>query len=190
MSHTCALTTTGTLFCFGDNAGGKCGTGTAENPGPNHSFQYSGPIAVSANAAVTVVDVAVSTAMTCALLSTRDVLCFGFGVGRFFGNTTNPGWGAPGMPPPAALPTLFKNSTRRVTALAGSHDTDTICFKINLESRWVCSSSSNWAGALPYTATWLEVRAVGCSVAGRTAPLTIPAYRLGLAAACLDQPAH
>jgi alpha-tubulin suppressor-like RCC1 family protein len=66
--HTCALTSVGTVYCWGDNSYGQLGTGT--------TVQSNVPTAVAAG--VTFVSMSIGARHTCAVTTTGTIYCWGF----------------------------------------------------------------------------------------------------------------
>ncbi len=75
--HTCALLDDGTVRCFGFGGDGRLGYGNKENIGDDESVASVGPVNVGTGR--TAVAISAGGAHTCAILNTRDVLCWGFG---------------------------------------------------------------------------------------------------------------
>jgi alpha-tubulin suppressor-like RCC1 family protein len=73
--HTCAILTSGALRCWGRNSFGQLGRGNTANIGDNETVFSAGN--VDLGAAVTVKDLALGDAHTCALLTTGAVRCWG-----------------------------------------------------------------------------------------------------------------
>ncbi|MFN5929625.1 MAG: RCC1 domain-containing protein, partial [Roseiflexaceae bacterium] len=68
-NHTCAITSTGTAYCWGDGSSGEIGDGT-----PGHAFA---PIPVSMPAGVTFTSITAGVIYTCALTSAGAAYCWG-----------------------------------------------------------------------------------------------------------------
>ncbi len=81
--HSCAVTTTGAVYCWGRNSFGELGDGTTTN--------RLTPVPVTAPSGVTFVRVAAGLSVTCAITSTGAVYCWGAnGFGNLGdGTTTN-----------------------------------------------------------------------------------------------------
>lgn len=77
--HTCALTKTGLVYCWGDNTYGQIGNGTNAN-------QYEGAILAGGGALPVVSAVATGTDFTCALTKTGLVYCWGINSAGQLGN--------------------------------------------------------------------------------------------------------
>jgi alpha-tubulin suppressor-like RCC1 family protein len=83
--HTCALTSVGTIYCWGGNGYGQLGNGT--------NMQSSYPTAVAAD--VTFVSMSTGANHTCALTTTGTIYCWGYNSDGQLGtgntvNSTNP----------------------------------------------------------------------------------------------------
>ena len=79
--HTCATSTPGDAYCWGNNEWGRLGDGT--------TTQRTAPVKVSAGAGLTsgtVADIAVGDFHTCARTSTSDAYCWGYGYYGQLGN--------------------------------------------------------------------------------------------------------
>ncbi len=89
-AHTCALTDTGTVRCWGLNSSGQLGYGNTANIGDNEIPGMAGPVALGGHNAV---EIATGEAHTCALLDDGTVRCWGKGSsGQLgYGNTANIG---------------------------------------------------------------------------------------------------
>ncbi len=80
--HTCALLSTGSVKCWGDNSYGQLGYGdTTQRTSPESDIDLGG----------TATQITVGDSHTCALLSSGNVKCWGYnGYGQLgYGNTTN-----------------------------------------------------------------------------------------------------
>ena len=71
--HTCALTSTGEIFCWGDNKWGQLGYSDPSNVGFATTPDQAGPVELGGTAAVVVA----GGQHTCALLDTNEVVCWG-----------------------------------------------------------------------------------------------------------------
>jgi cysteine-rich repeat protein len=82
--HTCALLTTGSLRCWGVGNNGQLGYGNTNNIGDNETPASAGNV----NVGGLVADMSLGNSHTCALLTTGNVRCWGFGAnGRLgYGN--------------------------------------------------------------------------------------------------------
>ncbi len=83
-NHYCALSTLGTLKCWGGNHFGQLGTGDTENVGDDETLENLEEVAVGA----IVMDVAVGEKNTCALLENGNIKCWGEGAHGVNGNGT------------------------------------------------------------------------------------------------------
>jgi len=79
-THTCALTASGTAYCWGNNIFGQLGNGSTEDS--------TTPVAVVMPAGVTFVAIVVSTYHTCALTASGNVYCWGINRTNQLGNGT------------------------------------------------------------------------------------------------------
>jgi alpha-tubulin suppressor-like RCC1 family protein len=79
-THTCALTASGTAYCWGNNIFGQLGDGSTEDS--------TTPVAVVMPAGVTFVAIVVSTYHTCALTASGNVYCWGINRTNQLGNGT------------------------------------------------------------------------------------------------------
>jgi cysteine-rich repeat protein len=82
--HSCAVSNTGELRCWGDNVSGQLGYGNTNNIGDNELPSAAGPVDVGG----IVTQISAASSHTCALLNTGTVRCWGFGLfGRLgYGN--------------------------------------------------------------------------------------------------------
>ena len=89
-SHSCALSDTGTVRCWGLNSSGQLGNGSTQTIGDNESPGAGGPVDFGTHSAV---EIAAGEAHTCALLDDGAVRCWGKGAsGQLgYGNTENLG---------------------------------------------------------------------------------------------------
>jgi cysteine-rich repeat protein len=87
--HTCALLSTGTIRCWGDNGGGQLGYGNTNDIGDNEVPSTAGDIQLGGTA----VEVSAGDFHTCARLTTGDLRCWGLGaLGALgYGNTNSIG---------------------------------------------------------------------------------------------------
>lgn len=91
--HTCALTRTGTVRCWGSSETGQLGYGNTINIGDDETPALAGDVPVllasEINAGITVTQISAGNLHTCALLSTGSVRCWGQGIsGQLgYGNT-------------------------------------------------------------------------------------------------------
>ncbi|MFN5343768.1 MAG: RCC1 domain-containing protein, partial [Roseiflexaceae bacterium] len=79
-THTCALNSAGTAYCWGLNDYGNLGDGTTTN--------NNAPIAVSMPAGVTFTSITAGVAHTCAITSTGTAYCWGYNVSGQLGDGT------------------------------------------------------------------------------------------------------
>ncbi len=88
-SHTCALTNTGGVRCWGRGASGRLGYGNTNDIGDNENPSIAGDLVLPGLA----MQIAVGDAHACALLSNGSVVCWGLGVnGRLgYGNSDSIG---------------------------------------------------------------------------------------------------
>jgi hypothetical protein len=77
-AHTCAISSKGAVYCWGNNGFGQVGDAKSANDHPL-------PSAVGLNA----VAIACGNAHSCALLSNGDVMCWGWNFQGQLGDTTN-----------------------------------------------------------------------------------------------------
>jgi alpha-tubulin suppressor-like RCC1 family protein len=75
--HTCAILQSGALRCWGANGSGQLGRGNKQNIGDDETVYSAGNVDLGAG--VTVKDLALGSAHTCALLTTGTVRCWGYG---------------------------------------------------------------------------------------------------------------
>ncbi|MFN5933343.1 MAG: RCC1 domain-containing protein, partial [Roseiflexaceae bacterium] len=68
-SHTCALTSAGVAYCWGNNVYGKLGDGTGTS--------WSTPVTVSMPTGVTFTSISAGHQNTCALTSAGEAYCWG-----------------------------------------------------------------------------------------------------------------
>jgi alpha-tubulin suppressor-like RCC1 family protein len=89
LDHTCALLAGGAVRCWGDNSSGELGYGNTNDIGDNEL--PSSVATVNVGGTVTTLDA--GSNVTCALLTTGAVRCWGFGgIGTLgYGNTNNIG---------------------------------------------------------------------------------------------------
>jgi cysteine-rich repeat protein len=87
--HNCAILTNGSLKCWGGNSSGQLGYGNTTRIGDNETPSAVGTVSVNNSVGVTVLQVVMGSVHTCALLSTRNVRCWGANFnGRLgYGNT-------------------------------------------------------------------------------------------------------
>ncbi|MBW2736784.1 MAG: hypothetical protein JRH20_30735 [Deltaproteobacteria bacterium] len=80
-THNCVLNSAGQVKCWGGNASGELGLGDTENRGDEPGEMGAALPAVNLGSSVRVVDLSAgeSGAHTCALLSSGDVKCWGYG---------------------------------------------------------------------------------------------------------------
>jgi alpha-tubulin suppressor-like RCC1 family protein len=88
--HTCALTTTGTVYCWGNNANGQIGTGSA------YITEYRSPELVRLYG-VSFSALATGNYHTCAVTTTGAVYCWGMGANGQLGNNQETDSRAPVM---------------------------------------------------------------------------------------------
>ncbi|NPC84008.1 RTX toxin, partial [Pyxidicoccus fallax] len=74
-AHTCALLHDGTVRCWGSGASGRLGYGNTETVGDNEPAASKGPVPLPATEKV--VQLALGSGHTCALLSSGSVRCWG-----------------------------------------------------------------------------------------------------------------
>lgn len=89
-THTCALTSTGSVFCWGAASGGPLGYGNLTNIGDNETPASAGPVDLGV---VTPVEIVAGSLHTCVRLNTGSVKCWGTSSsGQLgYGNTTTIG---------------------------------------------------------------------------------------------------
>ncbi len=87
-AHTCALTTSGHVRCWGLNKYGQLGLGHTSNIGDNEAVKTAGYVSIDKTRGVT--QIAAGSVHTCALLSDGAVKCWGYGQeGQLgYGNTS------------------------------------------------------------------------------------------------------
>ena len=87
--HTCALSSTGDVKCWGRAGSGQLGYGNTNDIGDNETPSSVGNVDVGG----TVTQISAGYVHTCALLTTGDVKCWGYGIfGQLgYGNTTTIG---------------------------------------------------------------------------------------------------
>jgi alpha-tubulin suppressor-like RCC1 family protein len=90
-NHTCAVLQSGAVRCWGNNGAGQLGRGNTAAIGDNETVYSAGNLDLGAG--VTVRDLALGNAHTCALLTTGAVRCWGFNAfGQLgYGNSANQG---------------------------------------------------------------------------------------------------
>lgn len=93
--HTCGLTVTNAMYCWGSNLSGQLGTST--NFGTSTST-----ITASLVSGLSVATMGTNAAHTCALTTTGEAWCFGANAYGQLGNTTNNGTSV-GVPTPTAI---------------------------------------------------------------------------------------
>ena len=100
-SHSCAITVSGTVICWGQAGGGQLGYANSNNIGDNELPVAAGPVNIGA----AINDVSAGIGHTCAIQSNGAVRCWGNGgAGQLgYGNTNNIGLtqtpaAAPGAP--------------------------------------------------------------------------------------------
>ncbi|HEX5592828.1 MAG TPA: hypothetical protein VFX35_05725 [Solirubrobacterales bacterium] len=89
--HTCAVTSTGGIECWGMNRFGQLGNGTDTGPqkcGEDEDPCSKTPVSVQLPGGVTATSVAIGDESTCALDSTAGVQCWGFNDAGQLGNGT------------------------------------------------------------------------------------------------------
>jgi alpha-tubulin suppressor-like RCC1 family protein len=88
-THTCALLTNGKVRCWGESDVGQLGYGNTNNIGDDETPASAGDVDVGGD----VQQIAVGGAHTCALLTSGEVRCWGFGIsGQLgYGNLNNIG---------------------------------------------------------------------------------------------------
>ncbi len=124
IDHTCALKSTGTVVCWGDNAVGQMGNGTTTGLGQNS------PVAVSNLADV--VQISAGLGFTCAVKDNGSVWCWGAATyGRMGTGSTNP---APQLVPvQASISSVVEVST------GDSH----VCAVRSDQSLWCWGNGAN-----------------------------------------------
>jgi alpha-tubulin suppressor-like RCC1 family protein len=85
--HTCALLSTGSVRCWGAGAQGQLGYGNTSDIGDDETPASAGDVAVGGQ----VIEIAAGGYVTCALLATGAVRCWGAGGGFGYANTNNIG---------------------------------------------------------------------------------------------------
>lgn len=75
MAHSCAVTSTGKVYCWGDNEDGQLGYGHTNNIGDDELASSDGPVSLGGDA----VQVAAGQSHTCVLLVGGLVKCWGVG---------------------------------------------------------------------------------------------------------------
>ena len=114
-SHTCAVLTTGTVKCWGENSTGQLGYAHTRRIGDDETPASAGDVPLGGTAlAVTAGD-----SHTCAVLTTGDLRCWGFGGnGRLgYGNTDNVG----DNETPASVGSIVLGGAIRTTAPTENH---------------------------------------------------------------------
>jgi cysteine-rich repeat protein len=98
-SHTCALTDTNKVRCWGYGAWGQLGYGNANNIGDGPGEMPPADVNLGVG---TVIQISLGSYASCALFDNNDVRCWGEGYQGFIGggNTNNIGDGPGEMPPP------------------------------------------------------------------------------------------
>ncbi|MCH7579086.1 MAG: hypothetical protein IIB22_02460 [Chloroflexi bacterium] len=102
--HTCVLTTTGGVKCWGDNIFGELGAATTERCGPVNNPCSTTPVDVVGLTDVTAV--AAGVGHTCALTTEGSVMCWGYNTYGQLGDGSTPRYHHPTpRPPPRPLRT-------------------------------------------------------------------------------------
>ena len=88
-SHTCALLDNGAVRCWGSNEYGQLGYPNTPNIGDDEPAGAGGDVVLGGPA----IQISAGGIMTCALLATGSVRCWGYGAdgGLGYGNTNNIG---------------------------------------------------------------------------------------------------
>jgi alpha-tubulin suppressor-like RCC1 family protein len=147
--HTCALTSAGSVMCWGNNSHGELGNGTLTN--------RTMPVAVNglSNAAIAI---AAGEDHTCALTSTGGVLCWGHNVTGELGD---------GTITDRATPAAVNGLSDRVTAIAAG-DAHTCAL-------------TNKGAVLCWGANWYGELGDGANI-NRTTPVTVSGLSSGVVA--------
>jgi alpha-tubulin suppressor-like RCC1 family protein/uncharacterized protein YjbI with pentapeptide repeats len=115
-AHTCAVTMTGTTYCWGLNGNGQFGNGTTDN-----SYSYV-PVAATMPSGVSFATIAAGGYHTCALTSTGTVYCSGWNESGQLGICDNEDRTEPTLlsipcapPPPSKTPTASRTPGKMPT---------------------------------------------------------------------------
>lgn len=132
-AHTCALLSTGTVKCWGNNETAQLGAGTTS--------VYAEPVTVTGIS--TAVAVAAGVAHTCAVLSDGTVKCWGRGIG------TPGAWNSSAPTPVAGVSTATAVTAGRNHSCALLREGGVVCLGSNI---FGLLGNKNFTGAYSYAA--------------------------------------